>query len=172
MNVNTLSHIRELIKKNKPEIVCLVETRADKNIALKFYDKFKRGWNWLARPASGFSRGIIVFLRSMIGLITPIGISRFSIHLVISSHLLDVWILSIVYNGLLIGTQLSLWNELSCISCLNFPSPLLEILIRFAPMLNTKVVVLIIMLTSLDFFNDYIVKNSLPDVKFNGLDFT
>lgn len=54
-NINTLNHVRKMIKINKPVIVCIMETRADEGRALKFCENFKHAWNWAAILAIGFS---------------------------------------------------------------------------------------------------------------------
>lgn len=55
------------------------------------------------------------------GIVTPIAISRHSLHLVISSTYSISWILSIVYNAQSIGDQNLLWKQVSGIATLQLP---------------------------------------------------
>lgn len=49
--------------------------------------------------AEGYYGGIITFWRKCIGLVTPVAISRYTLHLVISSDTTDTWVISVIYNS-------------------------------------------------------------------------
>lgn len=68
----------------------------------------------------GMSGGIIIPWRSSASIITPLAVSRLSLHLVISIHF-NSWVLIVVYNNYLINKQKSLWNEFVGISLLDLP---------------------------------------------------
>lgn len=115
-NQNTLNHIGELIRLNKPVLVCLVETREDENRTLQFCTNFKRSWEWAAILADNYSREIIVLWKHFVGLITPIAILRLYVHLIISSQFPGIGILSIIYNGQSINAQKIFgMNYLACL---------------------------------------------------------
>lgn len=82
--VNTFNHIQDLVRIHNPSILCLVETRANEDRVFHFCYKF-RAKNWIAIPAEGYLRGIIILWKSSIGKIIPLAISRASVHLVISA---------------------------------------------------------------------------------------
>ncbi|KAJ0971107.1 hypothetical protein J5N97_019066 [Dioscorea zingiberensis] len=121
-NPKTVARIRALMRNLKPDVMCLVETRADENRALKLCEKFTKHWEWAAIPAIGMSGGIITLWNPRVGQVTPIAFSRFSLHLVISTTAKPKeWVFSIVYNSQNIYLQKFLWHELSAISTLNLP---------------------------------------------------
>ncbi|KAJ0969863.1 hypothetical protein J5N97_022740 [Dioscorea zingiberensis] len=54
-------------------------------------------------------------------MVTPIAISRFSLHLIISSEKPKEWVLSVVYNPQNIQLQKALWQDLRFFSKLSLP---------------------------------------------------
>lgn len=109
------------MKKIKPIIFCLVETKADGDRLSRFCSKLGKRWNWAAIIADAFSGGIIAIWNKNLGSVTPMVKSRFALHLVITTNNAKSWIMSIVYNSNRIHGQCLLFNELSGITCLNFP---------------------------------------------------
>lgn len=75
-NSQTINRIQDLIRSRSPDIMCLVKTQADKERINRFCLKFVQGWIWVAIPSTGFSSGIIVMWRHMVGIITLLVISR------------------------------------------------------------------------------------------------
>ncbi|KAJ0967671.1 hypothetical protein J5N97_024588 [Dioscorea zingiberensis] len=120
-NGKTISRIKSLLRNHQPDIVCLVETRADEKRTINFCDKFRRMWEWAAIPARGMSGGIITLWKQGVGLVTPIANSRFSLHLVLTTERPKEWILSVVYNAQSVHLQKNLWHDLNSISSLNLP---------------------------------------------------
>ncbi|KAJ0963246.1 hypothetical protein J5N97_028368 [Dioscorea zingiberensis] len=120
-NSKTICRIKSLMRNLQPDIVCLVETRADEKRPIKFYNKFGKVWEWAAIPAQGMSGGIITLWKQGVGLVTPIAHSRFSLHLVLTSERPRDWVLSVIYNGQNIYLQKNLWRDLNVISSLNLP---------------------------------------------------
>ncbi|KAJ0963505.1 hypothetical protein J5N97_028627 [Dioscorea zingiberensis] len=116
-----VGRIKDLMKTHHPDIVCLVETRADEQRAIKFCEKFTRMWHWAALPARGMSGGIITLWKQRVGQVTPISYSHYSLHLIISALKPEEWILSVIYNPLNIHLQRTVWHDLSNISTLNLP---------------------------------------------------
>lgn len=117
-NGNIFNCIRKIIKAQKPSFVCLVETRLDESRVLQFVSSFRHVWEWATIPSLGYSGGIIILKRRLLGIITPPAISKRCLHLVIYSQFLVSWIISMVYNGQLIEAQKRLWRELDAGWCL------------------------------------------------------
>lgn len=66
---DTSTRVLHLIQKNRPMIICLVETRANSKRVDRFSVKTPRNWDWAALLADGFSwgsssSGIKLFIRS------------------------------------------------------------------------------------------------------------
>lgn len=120
-NPNTRNRLWELIKKHKPHILCLVETRANEDRCSCFCKKLSKDWDWAAVPALGLSGGLLTFWKKGIGLVTPLAISRNVIHLIISSVGFDGWILSFVYNPQGLSAQKLVWGELAKLSRIKVP---------------------------------------------------
>ncbi|KAJ0981340.1 hypothetical protein J5N97_009595 [Dioscorea zingiberensis] len=120
-NLMTTCRIKSMMKDHQPDIMCLVETRANEHRAIKFCDKFSKAWEWAVIPAQGMSGGIITLWKQRVGLVTPIAYSLFSLHLILSSEKPEEWILSVVYNSQNIHCQKVLWRDLSAISSLRLP---------------------------------------------------
>ena len=176
-NVDTLNRIWEIIKVNKPYInkpyiFDLIETEADESWTLRFCDKFKHTWEWPIIPLIGLSGGTIVLWRLSGRLVTPLAISRRSLHLIISSQLLVAWILSIVYNRQFIEAQRSLWNELTCISILNLPWSVIGDLNAICFQSEHKGGSFKYYSRKIDLFNDFIIKTSPLDINYCCPDFT
>ncbi|KAJ0967195.1 hypothetical protein J5N97_024112 [Dioscorea zingiberensis] len=117
----TVGRIRALIRDLHPDIICLVETRADENRALKFCRKFAKAWEWAAIPSIGMSGGIITLWNKRVGQVTPIAQSQFALHLIISSELPKEWIFTTIYNSQSSHIQRDLWHDLTVLSSLNLP---------------------------------------------------
>lgn len=117
---DTTSRIFHLMKKIKPIIFYLVETRADDDRINRFYSKLGKKWNWVFIIAEGLSGGIIVIWNKNISYVTPMARSRYALHLVITINPTNSWIMSIVYNSIRIHEQCVLWNELSCMTSLAY----------------------------------------------------
>lgn len=111
----------ELIKNHMPQIVCMVETRANKERCILFCMKLSRDWDWVVVPALGMSGGILTLWRKGLGSFTLLMISRSVLYLVISSNHMDGLTLSIVYNSQALSTQIRVWNELSKLSRIGVP---------------------------------------------------
>lgn len=79
-------------------MVCLVETRANKERCFKFCRRLTKDWDWAAVPALGLSGKILTLWRKDVGVVTPLVMSRNVLHLVISSKYLKGMIFSVVYN--------------------------------------------------------------------------
>ncbi|KAJ0975885.1 hypothetical protein J5N97_017850 [Dioscorea zingiberensis] len=120
-NSATISRIKSIIRMHQPDLVCLVETRADADRAYTFCKKFAKRWHWAAIPAQGMSRGIVVLWKHNIGLVTPFAISKYSLHLVISADNPKEWVLTVVYNSQRLQVQKSHWLELETFSSLELP---------------------------------------------------
>ncbi|KAJ0984926.1 hypothetical protein J5N97_003282 [Dioscorea zingiberensis] len=120
-NPRTVSRIKSLMKSCQPDLVCLVETRANDNCVIKLCKTFSRCWEWAAIPAQGMSGGIITFWKQEVGMVTPIAHTHSSLHLIISSEKPKQWILSVIYNSQHVHVQKSLWNDLSVFSTFNLP---------------------------------------------------
>ncbi|XP_039145509.1 uncharacterized protein LOC120282722 [Dioscorea cayenensis subsp. rotundata] len=118
---DTTSRILYLLKKLKPAIFCLVETRANDNRLQRFCSKIKDPWKWVAVLAEGFSGGIIIIWNKNIGVVTPLVSSRYALHLVVTASNSNSWILSTIYNSNVIHNQRLLWKELSGMNSLNLP---------------------------------------------------
>lgn len=117
-NGNIFNCILKIIKAHKPSFVCLVETRLDESRVLQFVSSFRHVWEWATIPSLGYSGGIIILKRRLLGIITPPAISKRCLHLVIYSQFFVSWIMSMVYNGQLIEAQKRLWRELDAGWCL------------------------------------------------------
>ncbi|KAJ0983259.1 hypothetical protein J5N97_011514 [Dioscorea zingiberensis] len=120
-NPRTTGRIRALMRELSPNIVCLVETRADEGRAKTICKKFSKAWEWAAIPANGMSGGIIIFWKHEMGLVTPLAHSRYVLHLIVSNEKPKEWILSVVYNSQHIQVQKSVWCALAGMSSLNLP---------------------------------------------------
>lgn len=59
-NTNTFNRIQDLIKKHKPSMMCLVETKANANRVFRTCKRFSSIWEWTIIPTEGLSKGIIV----------------------------------------------------------------------------------------------------------------
>lgn len=118
---DTCSRILHFIRKDKPWIICLLETRANHDRVDRFCSKLPRCWEWAAILAEGYSSGIIVLWNCRIGLATPVAVSRRALHLILSPVSSKVSILSFVYNSYRLRSQCALWAELNKISPLNLP---------------------------------------------------
>lgn len=116
---DTISRIRRLLVKHKPLLCCLVETRADEVRLRRFCAKLGKEWEWAAVAANGYSGGIIVLWKRQVGCVTPMAISRFALHLVISDNSNSDWFVSVIYNDSRVSGQRRLWHELSGLSSLN-----------------------------------------------------
>lgn len=115
------NQIQRFIRHDKPHLLCLVETRADSSRVDHFAIKLPRNWKWAAILAYGYSRGIIVIWNNRVGQVSPIAISRRALHLIISPDQTHNWLVSVIYNGTRLSSQISLWSELSKLSSFNFP---------------------------------------------------
>lgn len=119
-NARTMDRVKLLMKNNKPDFICLMETKLSALRTKSFCDKLNRSWAWAAIPSLGLSGGILVLWKSNIGLVTPVAISRLALHLVITTDRLS-WILTTIYNSQVLIHQKRLWRSLSCFSALNLP---------------------------------------------------
>ncbi|KAJ0963753.1 hypothetical protein J5N97_028875 [Dioscorea zingiberensis] len=120
-NPGTLRRIKAFMLTNQVDIVCLVETRADVNRANKFCSKFSMDWQWAAIPAQVLSGGIVTLWKQRVGMVTPLAITRFSLHLIISVENPKEWILSVIYKAQNIQIQKALWLELHVLTTLDLP---------------------------------------------------
>ncbi|XP_039144058.1 uncharacterized protein LOC120281255 [Dioscorea cayenensis subsp. rotundata] len=118
---DSFSRIKFFMKKYKPLIFCLVETRADNGRLAKFCSKLSKRWAWAAIVAEGYSGGIIVAWQRHIGKVTPLVRSRFVLHLVITNCRNESWIISTIYNSTHIQEQSDVWFELSCLTYVSIP---------------------------------------------------
>lgn len=119
-NSRTVDHIEDFIRRLKPTIICLVETKTDIVRSLRFYNRFARSWEWAVIPAQGFSGGIIVLWSRGLGLVTPLAATRMSLNLVISSTE-GPWILTVIYNSQFLSSQKLLWQILAGINNISLP---------------------------------------------------
>ncbi|XP_039120948.1 uncharacterized protein LOC120257557 [Dioscorea cayenensis subsp. rotundata] len=81
---DTSSHVLRFIRKHKPSLLCLVETRANEDRLNRFCGKLPNSWDWAAILANGYSGGILVTWNKSLGLVTQVSISRHALHLIIS----------------------------------------------------------------------------------------
>lgn len=109
------------MKKFKPMIFCLVETKTNDDRLERFCSKLKSKWNWAAIVAEGYSGGIITIWSHSIGYVTPLVKSKHVFHLVITTSTAKTWIISTVYNSNHLQGQCILWRELSGLNYLNLP---------------------------------------------------
>lgn len=58
---DTSSRVFHLIRTYKPLLVCLVETRANLDIADRFSKRISRNWDWETILVDGYLGGIFVF---------------------------------------------------------------------------------------------------------------
>ncbi|XP_039135720.1 uncharacterized protein LOC120273142 [Dioscorea cayenensis subsp. rotundata] len=119
-NPRTIDRINDFIRRFKPSIICLVETKTDHSRSLRFCNRFAKHWEWAAIPAYGLSGGIITLWSRCLGRVTPVAATSMSLNLVITS-MDGPWILSIVYNFQILAFQKTLWNTLSRISGTRLP---------------------------------------------------
>lgn len=84
-NSRTIDRIKDLMRHFKPTIICLLETKADTDRSLRFYNRFARSWEWVAIPAQGLSGCIIILWSRNLGRVTPVAATRMSLNLVITS---------------------------------------------------------------------------------------
>lgn len=96
-NSITIDYIQDIMARLKPNFLCLVETKSNTDRTLRFCNIFKKNWDWAPIPSIGFSGGIIVLWQKFAGVVTPIALSRFALHLIISNAN-DTWILTTIYN--------------------------------------------------------------------------
>lgn len=73
------------MKKYKPILICLVETRTNDDRLQRFCSKLKYPWKWATVLAEGYSSGILTIWNHKIGDVTPLVRSRFALHLVITA---------------------------------------------------------------------------------------
>ncbi|KAJ0965278.1 hypothetical protein J5N97_026416 [Dioscorea zingiberensis] len=118
---DTVDRIQWMLNNLDVTILCLVETRADNERISRFCEKFKRKWEWAAIPAMGYSGGIIILWKKNIGKATPIAISRYALHLILTLDDESTWIISTVYNNQLVAVQQSTWEELSKLATIQNP---------------------------------------------------
>lgn len=116
---DTITRIRKLLKKYNPLVFYLVETRANEARLRRFCGKLGKDWKWAAMVANGYSGSIITFWKRHIGCVTPVAISRYALHLVISDNNDADWVFAVIYNDTWIRGQRRLWQELSSLSTLN-----------------------------------------------------
>lgn len=83
-------------------------------------DKINHCWHWAAIPSNGFSGGIIMLWKRDLGRVTPVVVSRFALHLVISSNE-ETLILTTIYNSQILFEHKGLWKSLSKLSHLSLP---------------------------------------------------
>ncbi|KAJ0960379.1 hypothetical protein J5N97_001796 [Dioscorea zingiberensis] len=120
-NPKTLNRIKSLIRRCQPDLVCLVETRADSNRIDNFCKKFNKGWHWAGIPSQGMSGGIVTLWKQRVGMVTPLATTKLCLHLIISSENPREWVLSVVYNAQSIQIQRSLWHNLEIFSSFQIP---------------------------------------------------
>lgn len=120
-NSNTRNRFWEFVNKHRPQIICLIETKADVDRCHHFCKRLSKDWNWAALLAQGMPGGLMIFWKNGLGPYHPLALSHNIIHLVISSTPLDGWILSIVYNSQVLSGQVKVWEELSKLSKLWVP---------------------------------------------------
>lgn len=118
-SLDTTSRVFHPMKKYKPIMICLVETRTNDDRFQRFCSKLKYPWKWVAILAKGYSGGILTIWNHKIGDVTPLVRSRFALHLVITADHSKNWIISTIYNSNSIHGQRLLWNELSGMTSLN-----------------------------------------------------
>ncbi|XP_039130816.1 uncharacterized protein LOC120267185 [Dioscorea cayenensis subsp. rotundata] len=102
-------------------MICLTETRANDDRVNRFCRCLPVSWDWSAILADGFSGGILVAWRKVIGRVSPIAISRRALHMIISPNQFGNCIISVIYNSVHFHSQCSLWNELSRFSSIGIP---------------------------------------------------
>lgn len=84
-NTNTLDRIKYFMNHLKPNIVCLMETKASAECIQRFCSRFKSTWDWAAIPTLDFSSGIITLWSRTIGTVILVAVSLLEPHLVISN---------------------------------------------------------------------------------------
>lgn len=80
-------------------MICLVETRGNKELVDCFCAKFPQNWEWAVILADGYSRGILVSWNKTMGRVSPIVASHRALHLIISHGSSGNWIITVVYNA-------------------------------------------------------------------------
>lgn len=159
------------MRRLKPTIICLVETKSDVARSLLFCNKFARSWAWAAIPAQGFSGGIIVLWSRCLGLVTPIAATRMSLNLVITSTK-GSWILTVVYNSQIVSSQRLLWFTLAGINRICLPWLIFG---DFNAILSTddfKGGASNSYIFKSRFFSNFVNSNNLMDIGFVGPRFT
>lgn len=169
---DTFTRIKFLMKKFKPLIFCLVETRADNGRLDKFCSKIGKCWAWAAIVAEGYSGGIIVAWQRHIGKVTPIVRSRFVLHLVITNCRNESWIISTIYNSTRIQEQSAVWFELSCLASITIPWILIGDFNAVASPSEYRGGSPIYYRRKARVFSEFIAINNLMEVNFAGSNYT
>ncbi|KAJ0976534.1 hypothetical protein J5N97_012008 [Dioscorea zingiberensis] len=166
------NHIKTLMRKHRPVMVCLVETRADAARATKFCNKLSNSWDWAAIPAQGMSGGIIILWKKGVGRVTPIASSRFSLHLVLSTDKPKHWVVTVIYNAQSLIMQNRVWKELSLMASLDLPWILVGDFNAILSNEEHRGGGFDHYLAKSKAFNDFINDNELHDLGFHGSPFT
>ncbi|XP_039138794.1 uncharacterized protein LOC120276131 [Dioscorea cayenensis subsp. rotundata] len=160
------------MKKIKPLIFCLVETRADNGRLDKFCCKLSNHWAWAAIVADGYSGGILVFWQKHLGKVTPLVKSRYVLHLVITNSKNESWVLSTVYNSSHIRVQSSVWLELSGIASTNLPAIIIGDFNVVASLNEFQGGAYNYYRRKARLFSDFIFCNNLLEARYSGSSFT
>ncbi|XP_039118690.1 uncharacterized protein LOC120254702 [Dioscorea cayenensis subsp. rotundata] len=169
---DTSARVFRFIKKFKPQVVCLIETRANLERLDRFCKKVPNQWGWAVILADGYSGGIIVLWNTVIGQVTPLAFSRHALHLVVSSALSKTFLISVIYNSLRWRSQLFLWNELSKITPLVIPWLILGDFNTVLSRNEHRGRNFSYYLRKSRYFSDFINNNNLLDLKFIGSPYT
>lgn len=96
---DTSSRVLKLLRKYKPLMLCLVETRPDDVCLRCFCMKLGKDLNLVAIVASGVFSGIITIWISHLGCVTLIIVSHRALHMVISYNNNVEWMFLFIYNA-------------------------------------------------------------------------
>ena len=119
-NVHTVNRVKDVMARLKPNLVCLVETKASPERVYRFCSKIMHKWEWVAISSLGLSGGILVLWRKKVGDVTLVVNSRLALHLVITTKD-QSWVLTTVYNSQVISDHKRLWNSLNVFNTLQSP---------------------------------------------------
>lgn len=170
-NRSTMDRIRSTMAQINPNILCLLETKANTDRVHRFCDTLRNKWNWAAIPAFGLSGGILVLWNHLVGRVTPIATSRWALHLVISA-VGSNWILTVIYNSQLISDHKFLWKQLSGMNSLNIPWLLCGDFNAISSYEDHRGGSFKNYAAKANIFSNFILDNSLIDLGFTGPRFT
>lgn len=149
-----------------------METRADNGRIDNFCSKLGHNWVWAAIVAEGYLGGILVIWQKQLGKVTLIAISRYVLHVVVTSAKNETWILSTIYNPSRIQDQSSVYLELTNIASINFPWILIGDFNSTVSLNDFQGGPRSYYRRKARIFSDFIITNNLLEVNFTGSKFT